>query len=301
MKTLRIPKGIFNAVCYTPDGRHLLGLHSGWRLRVWATADLSERYVGRLPGTLYSHDYVGLCGHLAVMSERVYDARDLWSALEQPAGLLRDHGLLREVDLGEPGPQHGRCFYVSNGLVVLRVDDDWLSRSSHLSYWDTNGRPLRKETLPTRMWHAPALSADGRALACCLSSNSVRLSGPGEGTSVDLQHTDHTRLAAFSPDGRHLATASGRSLWLWDVEKARGERFVAFQKYVDALAFHPEGHTLAAADRAGEIRLVQIPSGRQLASLNFGVGGIAGLAFSPDGMTVAGAGRNNAVVIWDVE
>ena len=300
MKTLRIPKGIFNAVCYTPDGRHLLGVHSGWRLRVWATADLSERFVGRLPGTLYSHDSIGLCGRLAVMSERVYDASGLWSALEQPTGLLRDHGLLREVDLSEPGPQLGRCFYVTNGRVVVRVDDDWLSRSSHLSYWDVEGRQLRKETLPMRMWHAPALSPDGRALAYC-HSNSVRVMELAGETNFDLQHTDHTRLAAFSPDGRHLATGSGRSLWLWDVQKASGERFIAFQKYVDALAFHPLGHTLAAADRTGEIRLVQIPSGRQLGSLNFGVGGIAGLAFSPDGMTVAGAGRDNAVVIWDVE
>ena len=54
MRTLTIPRGNFGAVCYTADGAYLVGLHSGWRLRIWATEDLSERFAAALPGVRYA-------------------------------------------------------------------------------------------------------------------------------------------------------------------------------------------------------------------------------------------------------
>ncbi len=83
MKILHVPSGRFTAVCYSPDGRYLLALQSGWRLRVWATATLSEQFIGKLPGTLFCHQALAFAGNLAVGSEGVYDLADVWATLEQ--------------------------------------------------------------------------------------------------------------------------------------------------------------------------------------------------------------------------
>ena len=49
MRALRVPKGIFNAVGYSADGQYLLGIHSGWRLRIWDLTTRRQTHVTDLP------------------------------------------------------------------------------------------------------------------------------------------------------------------------------------------------------------------------------------------------------------
>lgn len=235
-----------------------------------------------------------------MLTQGVYDLRDLWAALRQSGGPVRGNGLIREVSLEGRTFPFARVSHGTNGRVIVRTFHDWQSRSCQVSLWDANGRNLRTIVAPFSP-HPLALSPDGRLLVFCGGQSAFLFDVAEERTVGRLDHTDLVRFAVYSPDGRQLAMASGRSLWLWDLESRKGERLPAFQKFVEGVAYHPEGKLLAAADRTGEIRLLEPSGRRQLASLGFGVGGLNGLAFSPDGMTVAGAGRDNAVVIWDVE
>jgi WD40 repeat protein len=49
------------------------------------------------------------------------------------------------------------------------------------------------------------------------------------------------------------------------------------------------------------VRLWDTGSCQQVACLDWQIGAVHGLAFAPDGMTVAAAGHEGTIVIWDVE
>jgi WD40 repeat protein len=300
MKILTIPKGIFNAVCYSADGQYLVGIHSGWRLRIWSTVDFTERYTSALPGILYSHSSLTLLDHLAVGSDAVYDLRELWQAIRASAKPVIAKKLLREVTLEEPFSPFARYDYCTDGRVILRTVHDWQAKCCRLSFWDAGGHKVRSHSI-SYVHNPPLLSPNGEIVAV-YSGREVGLHRFKEDSTIGpLAHTDNVTRIAFSPDTRQLACAAGRSLWLWDIETGKGERFPAYDRYIDSIAYHPNGSLLAAGDRTGEIRLLEPSSGRQLTNFDFKVGAIHGLAFAPDGSTVAGAGHKNAVVVWDVE
>jgi WD40 repeat protein len=112
--------------------------------------------------------------------------------------------------------------------------------------------------------------------------------------------TNLVTRAQFSPDGAQLAFAAGPRFWLWDVASKEGRDWHDFDDVVEALAYSPDGSHLAVGDRTGEVRLLDPHSGERRGCLNFGVGAVHDLAFSPDGMTVAAATHHNAVVVWDL-
>jgi WD40 repeat protein len=301
MKLLRVPSGRFTAVCYSPDGRYLLALQSGWRLRAWETATLSERFVGKLPGTLYSHQALALVGNLAVGTRGVYDLSDVWATLAQAPGLVRRNDLIREVALRELESSFAYVCYCTDGGVIVRTLHNYPDRHLNLTIWNLERGLLRSLSLPYGTQPGPLVESDRRFLVV-LEGRIARLHDSTTGEEIcRLGHTDNLQVAAFSPDGNWLATGAGRSLWLWELASRKGERYPAFQKHISAVAFHPDSTFLAGADRTGEVRVLATTGGHVRACLNFEVGSINGLAFSPDGMTIAGAAHRSSVVVWDLE
>jgi WD40 repeat protein/tRNA A-37 threonylcarbamoyl transferase component Bud32 len=116
--------------------------------------------------------------------------------------------------------------------------------------------------------------------------------------------------AAFSPDGRQLASAHGDgTISLFEVET--GKRLQTLRgppKVVFSVAFHPDGKHLASASADGWVRVWNLTSGQVTHSLagNARGGGESwfgggGLAFSPDGRLLAAAGRDTGLVVWGVD
>jgi WD40 repeat protein len=127
----------------------------------------------------------------------------------------------------------------------------------------------------------------------------------------------------FSNDGRLLACISRPErtyrkgkVRLWEV--ATGAELPPFlAPYVQAIAFAPDGRTLAMGDEAGDpsseegsIRLRDIATGKEVGRCE-GHGTIVGtsyldpgggaLAFSPDGQTLATGLMDSTVLLWDVK
>jgi RNA polymerase sigma factor (sigma-70 family) len=66
-----------------------------------------------------------------------------------------------------------------------------------------------------------------------------------------------------------------------------------------AVAFAPDGKTLATGGRDGLVKLWGVASGRHLRTLEQQFTSVAALAFSRDGRTVASAGREGQIHLWD--
>jgi WD40 repeat protein len=93
----------------------------------------------------------------------------------------------------------------------------------------------------------------------------------------------------FSPDGRWLASGTD-GLKLWDIETGRELRSLPTGRASRA-AFSPDGRMLATDTSDDTLRLWEVATGgeRHRFTGHSGIGGVRSLAFAPDGRTLAAA------------
>jgi WD40 repeat protein len=114
---------------------------------------------------------------------------------------------------------------------------------------------------------------------------------------------------AFSPDGRGLAVISERKVTLYDL--ATGQPRLTFDAEVASqstvitthgyvVAFSPDGNRLAIAGAKNLVHLADVATGRDLATFQGHTGALTGVAFAPDGKTIASSSNDGTVLIWDV-
>ena len=121
--------------------------------------------------------------------------------------------------------------------------------------------------------------------------------------------TEPVWSVTFSPDGKALASAGGRSapeIVLWNVDERRE---IAASTYTEArligISFSPDSRTLASAGYDyGAIYLWDVATGKKR---NITVTGhtdaviTATASFSPDSKTLASGSEDETVRLWDVE
>jgi WD40 repeat protein len=157
---------------------------------------------------------------------------------------------------------------------------------------------------------ADALGAHGQAEAS--AANLLNTLTQNSYAATLTGHTSSVFAAAFSPDGRLLATGDGddHTVLLWDVTDPKrpqrlGRPLTDHSDWVLAAAFSPDGHTLATTS-GPELILWDVtdprqPRQRARRSADGPASGTdsLGLVFTPDGRTLATTGQN-ALTLWDV-
>jgi WD40 repeat protein/serine/threonine protein kinase len=102
---------------------------------------------------------------------------------------------------------------------------------------------------------------------------------------------------AFSPDSRTLAFNENEygEILLWDIaRRSVMTRLTGHQSFVIALAFSPDGQTLASGSQDRTARLWNVAERREGFVLTNHSGGFGSLAFSRDGRTLAMSGAGGA-------
>jgi WD40 repeat protein len=118
---------------------------------------------------------------------------------------------------------------------------------------------------------------------------------------------------AFSPDGTHLAVASGNpyqpdrdgrfpsELSIWNADTGTLVRILgSFPQYSGSVSYSRNGKALAACSAGGTIGIWSLETGRLLRTFAGKTWALADLAWSPDGVSIAGLGPGGRAVIWNL-
>jgi WD40 repeat protein len=204
--------------------------------------------------------------------------------------------------LTDPGqPVTAVLFGPEGRLVVGRADatvEVWDSDDAH-----TPPRIIR----PCWPMGGIAISPDGKLLAtACTTNESVQLWDLDPSTSsgpVEIQDPRGSVSAvAFSPDGKRFASASGKTIQLWDVASRApiGSSMTGHQEFVDVLRFGRRGDRLVSAGRDNTLHLWDVEKGTSISETPPEGNAITAMDFSSDGEHVVSASVEGAVRLWSV-
>ena len=255
-----------------------------------------------------------LQGHAGEVSALAFspDSRRLASASWEDAQLI-----VWDVDGGRAVHQ----VYSAEAICTLAYTPDGTmllsgGTNGSLTIWSTDTYQAKRTiTAHDGCINVLVLSPDGRFMLTGGSSSSQSLlwdlstlqpqhEGPPHVRSLPHEHA--TICAAFSPDGRRVATASDdrtSPIIIWDA--STGAELVRLNGFprsvsVSSFAFAPDGGRIVSGSMDSMVRIHDAGSGAHNMSLGKHRDSVYAVAFSPAGGLVASAGADCTVRLWDV-
>ena len=341
LRTLKGHGGAITSVGFSTDGKRLVTTGADKTARVWEleTPDPAVRRLERYGAPLnivarFSPDgqliasspATGLGGRNVFLWDaatgrllrdlRIVDAgwRDIYSVAFSPT----DSRLLA-VGCGGPGDSSVSLWDIDAGTELAR-----LPAATNLT--DLN------DGIYTGAVGALAFSPDGKYLVAGFGQKHIttRKSSPNPvkvwkvATRQPIQllngHTGYCTSLAFSKDGTLLASGSrdGTAI-VWSTATWKplqtlenrdrgtidfddyGGQNEAKPKFIEDVAFSPDGKTLAMASDGGTMLLWDVAAGKHLETLKGHSSTVRAVVFSPDGRTLASGSADQTVRLWNVE
>ncbi|WP_217213381.1 helix-turn-helix domain-containing protein [Streptomyces sp. AC550_RSS872] len=263
-----------------------------WQSAVTAQELARSRQLAAQSGALLEAD-PDRAALLAVQAYRTSPTREATTALYAAAAL----------------PLRGRLVSGTEPVHSIALSPDGRTLAAHsgdgtVRIWDLPAGRLRQTFTGHDVIEVMGFSPDGRALAVTRAvgaAATLDLWDPvaGRKTGTFTVPDGSVRGVDFSPDGRTVAVSSLAAVRVWDVATGRLRHSFTGLWDLEAVAFGPDGRTVAAVGFDGRVRVWDLVTGR-IRSTHDGRAEGEGVVFSPDGRTYAAVRGDGSVQLRDV-